>query len=242
MAIKNINLNNQDFEINYEILNPTNQETIVFLHGWGSNKDVMKTAFAKVLKTYKHIYIDMPGFGKSTNEYILTTCDYADILNEFFISLSIDKEETTIAGHSFGGKVATLLSPKHLILLSTAGILEEKSSKVKAKIRFAKIANKLGFSFFSKLFRSKDVESMSENMYSTFKNVVDEDFSQKFKNYNGKTTIFWGKSDTATSIASGKIIHKLISNSRFYDFDGDHYFFLKHAQEIDNILNKNEGK
>ena len=79
-------------------------------------------------------------------------------------------------------------------------------------------------------------------MYSTFKNVVDEDFSQKFKNYNGKTTIFWGKSDTATSIASGKIIHKLISNSRFYDFDGDHYFFLKHAQEIDNILNKNEGK
>ncbi len=236
MAIKNINYRNNDFAINYEIINPQNQKTIIFLHGWGSNKEVMKTAFGGILKDFKHIYIDMPGFGKSTNEYVLTTKDYADILNDFFVSLGIKNEDLTIAGHSFGGKIATLLNPTNLILLSTAGILEQKSPKVKAKIKLAKIANKVGFSFFSKLFRSKDVDKMTENMYSTFKNVVDEDFSEEFKKYSGNAMIFWGRNDTATSLQSGKIIHQLIKNSKFYDFEGDHYFFLKHSKEIEAII------
>jgi len=121
--------------------------------------------------------------------------------------------------------------------------LEEKSKKVKIKIALAKIANKLGVSYFSKLFRSKDVETMSENMYGTFKNVVDEDFSGEFKIYQGKTTIFWGKEDTATSLQSGKTIHQLIKNSQFYDFDGGHYFFLKHSKEIeDKIKQQFDGR
>lgn len=242
MAIKNINLNNQNFEINYEILNPQQKETIVFLHGWGSNKEVMKTAFGDVLSNFKHIYIDMPGFGKSTNNYALTTKNYKDIMEIFLASLSFQTNDLIIAGHSFGGKVATLLNPKHLVLISTAGILEEKTTKVKAKIKLTKLANKIGLSFFSKLFRSKDVHLMSENMYSTFKNVVDENFIKEFQRYSGIATILWGKNDTATSLESGKYIHKLIKNSKFYDFDGDHYFFLKYGKDIENILNKNGEK
>ena len=38
----------------------------------GSNKEIMKQAFGKTLPHYKHIYLDMPGFGKSNNEMILT--------------------------------------------------------------------------------------------------------------------------------------------------------------------------
>jgi pimeloyl-ACP methyl ester carboxylesterase len=238
MAIKNITLDNKTFDINYEILNPQNQTTIVFLHGWGSNKEVMKTAFKETLKDFKHIYIDMPGFGKSTNEYVLTTKNYKDIVEIFLTSLSLQANDLIIAGHSFGGKVATLLKPSHLVLLSSAGILEEKSNKVKAKIKLAKIANKVGFSFFSKLFRSKDVDKMTENMYSTFKNVVDEDFRDEFLNYTKDATIFWGKDDTATSLQSGKTIHQLIKNSKFYDFEGGHYFFLKHSKEIEKIILK----
>ena len=74
MAIKSINYKNKDFELHYEILNPSQSEkTIVFLHGWGSNKEVMKSGFASILKDFRHIYIDMPGFGKSPNEIVLTT-------------------------------------------------------------------------------------------------------------------------------------------------------------------------
>jgi hypothetical protein len=66
--------------------------------------------------------------------------------------------------------------------------------------------NKLGISILSKLFRSKDVNTMSECMYGTFKNVVDEDFRKEFEQYDGNAIIFWGKSDTATSLESGKKI------------------------------------
>ena len=104
--------------INYEIVNNKKEKTIVFLHGWGSNKEVMKSSFSSFLKDFKHIYIDMPGFGKSETNHILTTHDYANIVRVFLIEIlsinSLDNNTLTIAGHSFGGKVATLLNPKNL--------------------------------------------------------------------------------------------------------------------------------
>lgn len=240
MAIKNVNYFDKEFNINYEIVNNTKDDIIVFLHGWGSNKEVMKKAFTSHLKEYKHIYIDMPGFGKSTNEYVLTTKDYANImqifLNELLPKNSIDS--LIIAGHSFGGKVATYLEPKTLVLLSTAGILEEKSFKTKLQIKLAKLFNKTGLKKVTKFLRSKDVENMSQNMYETFKNVVDEDFSQVFENYTKNTIILWGESDTATSLHAGETIHKLIKNSKFKSFVGNHYFFLDNDDLVARDLEK----
>ncbi len=190
----------------------------------------MKTAFSNYLKDFRHIYIDMPGFGKTQNSYVLTTSDYSKAVKEFLKSLNSNC--IAIVGHSFGGKVATLLNPENLVLLSSAGILEQKSAKVKIKIFFAKLLNSLGLRNLTKTFRSKDVEKMSENMYSTFKNVVNEDFSSNFKAFQNNAFIFWGENDTATSLESGKKIAELIKKSSFTSYVGDHYFFLKHAQNI----------
>lgn len=230
MAVKNLVVEDKSFELSYELVNPTKTKDILFLHGWGSNKDVMKTAFSNYLKDFRHIYIDMPGFGKSQNSYVLTTSDYSKIVKEFLKSLNSNC--LVIVGHSFGGKVATLLNPENLVLLSSAGILEQKSTKVKIKIFFAKLLNSLGLRNLTKTFRSKDVEKMSENMYATFKNVVDEDFSSNFKAFSNNALIFWGENDTATSLESGKKIAELIKKSNFTSYVDDHYFFLKHAQNI----------
>ena len=230
MAVKNLVVEDKIFELSYEIVNPTKTKDILFLHGWGSNKDVMKTAFSNYLKDFRHIYIDMPGFGKTQNSYVLTTSDYSKAVKEFLKSLNSNC--IAIVGHSFGGKVATLLNPENLVLLSSAGILEQKSAKVKIKIFFAKLLNSLGLRNLTKTFRSKDVEKISENMYSTFKNVVNEDFSSNFKAFQNNAFIFWGENDTATSLESGKKIAELIKKSSFTSYVGDHYFFLKHAQNI----------
>ncbi len=232
MAVKQLKYKDANFNINYEILNPTKEKTILFLHGWGSNKEIMKQAFGKYLENYKHIYIDMPGFGKSNNELVLTTFEYASIVKEFL--KQIDTQITIALGHSFGGKVATLLNPQKLVLVSSAGIIEDKSAKTLLTIRMAKIFNKFGLGMVTKLLRSKDVNMMSENMYETFKNVVDEDFSNSFLRYEGETFMFWGDKDSATTLSSGHIIHDLISNSKFKVYDGDHYFFLKYAKDIAN--------
>jgi pimeloyl-ACP methyl ester carboxylesterase len=230
LATKNLIVDNKNFDISYEIVNPTAKKDIVFLHGWGSNKDIMKNVFSPYLKDFRHIYIDLPGFGKSLNNYVLTTQDYAKIVDEFLKLLSSSKD--IIAGHSYGGKVAVLLNPKNLVMLSSAGILEKKPFDVKVKIFFAKLFNALGLRGITKRFRSKDVNTMSENMYATFKNVVNEDFSLYFSNFSNNALVFWGEKDTATSLESGKKMASLLKKSTFTSYDGDHYFFAKNAKNI----------
>lgn len=230
MALKIVQYEGKTFDISYEITNQNAKKDIVILHGWGSNKDIMSNVFKKFLPTFRHIYIDLPGFGKSSNEYTLTTNDYVNIVELFLNSINASKD--TIMGHSYGGKVAVKLNPKNLILLSSAGILEEKSTKVKNKIKIAKFFNALGLGKITKVFRSKDVENMSQNMYETFKNVVNEDFTNEFKSFKGKAHIFWGEEDTATSLSSGKKIAELIKNSEFKSYKGNHYFFVENAKDI----------
>jgi pimeloyl-ACP methyl ester carboxylesterase len=230
LATKNLIVDNKNFDVSYEIVNPTAKKDIIFLHGWGSNKDIMKNAFSSYLKDFRHIYIDLPGFGKSLNKYVLTTKDYAKIVDELLKLLLSSKD--VIAGHSYGGKVATLLNPANLVLLSSAGILEEKPLDVKVKIFFAKVFNALGLRAVTKRFRSKDVNTMSENMYATFKNVVNEDFTSYFSDFSNNALVFWGEKDTATSLQSGKKMASLLKKSTFTSYDGDHFFFVRNAKNI----------
>jgi len=236
MASKEISYKNSTFNISYEILNPSQQESILILHGWGSNKEIMKQAFCKTLPEYKHIYVDMPGFGKSNNEIVLETSDYANIIKEFLVKIAV--EPKIAMGHSFGGKVSTLLATPCLVLLSSSGILVPKQFKVRLKIALFKFLKPFGLDRLHQLFVSDDAKGMSQAMYETFKNVVNEEFETNFSASQSQALLFWGKEDTATPLWSGEKIAEMISKSEFYPLDGDHFFFLSHspfiAQTISN--------
>lgn len=237
MASKQLKYNGKFFTIAYDIVNPQMTKSIVILHGWGSNKEIMKQAFGKYLADFKHVYIDMPGFGASSSpEFVLESSDYANIIKIFLNELGVEAD--IIAGHSFGGKVATLLKPKCLVLLSSAGIVVPKPLSVKAKIAITKIFKALGVGKITSIFVSSDAKGMSHEMYETFKNVVNEDFEHNFVDYKGKALLFWGKSDTATPLWTAKKIQDIIKGSHLFSFEGDHFFFLKHSQKIaQNIEN-----
>ena len=213
MAQRRIEYQGECFELSYErrkplhidIIESSSIPMILFLHGWGSNKDVMKIAFNQCFAEYE------------------------------LINLAPTTEDSIVVGHSFGGKVGVLCKPKELILLSSAGIRVPKSLKVRFKIMTAKIMGKLGLSKFNKIFRSSDVKTMNEGMYQTFKNVVDEDFSLEFSAYKGKTSIFWGKDDNVTPLFCGKKIAELMAKSRFFVLEGDHYFFLKQGAKVEQL-------
>ncbi|SFV90878.1 2-hydroxy-6-oxohepta-2,4-dienoate hydrolase [hydrothermal vent metagenome] len=227
MASKDIPYNNHTYTLSYEIVNPSCEAVLLVLHGWGSKKEIMKQAFGKVLLEYRHIYLDLPGFGNSSNDTVLQTQDYAAIVKQFLETLGVTP--AIVMGHSFGGKVATLLNPPCLVLLSSSGILVPKPFGVRAKIALTKILRPLGFGKLSRLFASKDVEGMSHEMYETFKNVVNEEFEHNFSKVSGKALLFWGKADTATPLWTAKKIDTLIDNSSLYPLEGDHFFFLHHV-------------
>ena len=236
MALKEIEFREKKFKLSYEIINPSEEEVVLILHGWGSNREIMKQAFGKELKAYKHIYLDMPGFGASSNALVLTTKDYAEIIKLFMRSLNV--EPKIVMGHSFGGKVSTLLESPYLVLLSSAGVITEKPWSVKLKIATFKFLKPLGMKRVRELFVAPDAQGMSHEMYETFKNVVDEDFESEFEKSTSRALCFWGIEDTATPLYTGTKISKLIKNSKFYPLEGDHFFFLQHAKYIASEIEK----
>ena len=230
MALKSIQYNQHTFDISYEIVNPDAKVDCIVLHGWGSNKNLMKQTFSPYMRGFRHIYIDLPGFGNSTCSAALTTADVARIVELFMIHINASKD--IILGHSFGGKVALLLEPKVLVLVASAGIYRKKSLKVQAKIVAFKALKVFGFSKFRSLFVADDAKELSEYMYQSFKNVVNEDFSDEFAKFEESALLFWGKEDAATPLESAKKIQHLIPNSQLEVYEGDHYFFMKNAQDI----------
>ena len=227
MASRSIRHPKGVFELSYEMLNPSAEPTILWLHGWGSHKELMRQAFGGTLPGWRHLYLDMPGFGRSPNDRFLTTEEYAQIVRSFLEELGI--EPAVIAGHSFGGKVATLLDPPCLVLLSSSGVLVPKPFSVRAKIALFKLLRPLGFGKLRSLFASKDVQGMNPGMYETFKGVVNEEFEHRFSKVSGKALLFWGESDTATPLWTGERIAGLIPDAAFVPMKGDHYFFLDRA-------------
>ena len=236
MAVKSIQFNQHTLDISYEILNPDAKIDLIILHGWGSNKNLMKQSFSPYMDSFRHIYIDLPGFGNSTCNLALHTKDYARIVELLMIHMNASKD--IILGHSFGGKVALLLEPKILVLVASAGIYIPKSIKVRAKILLFKMLKSFGLTKFREFFVADDAKKLSEPMYETFKNVVDEDFSDEFSKYSGKALLCWGKDDTATPLSSGVKIEKLIKDSKLVVYEGDHYFFLNNTKDISENIEK----
>ncbi len=225
-----------EYKISYEIVKSANSApTILVLHGWGANKELMKNTFCGHLNGVNQIYIDLPGFGASNEpKNPLNSHQYAEVIKAFLDEIKISPQ--MIMGHSFGGKIAVLLNPPQLILLSSAGILSEKSFKIKAKIAIFKLLKSLGFGSFWRLFASSDANKMNRNMYETLKIVIAEDFSPIFASFSGEALIFWGDKDAATPLKSGQIIAQKIAKNSFYELSGDHFFFLNHAKFIADII------
>ncbi len=234
MALKSISYKEHIFDISYEIYNPAAKTDFIVLHGWGSNKNLMKQSFTPYMKDFRHIYIDLPGFGNSTTSMVLTTKDVAAILDLFLKEIGAKKE--IVLGHSFGGKVGLLLNPQMLVLVASAGIYREKPTSVKLKITLFKFLKLFGLTKFRSLFVADDAKELSHEMYETFKKVVNEDFSQEFANYNGRALLFWGEEDTATPLSSAQKIDQLIKNSILEVYSGDHYFFMQNAMDISHKI------
>lgn len=236
MAVKSIVYNQHTFDISYEIVNPNEKVDLIILHGWGSSKSLMKQSFESTMNGFRHIYIDLPGFGKSTCSVALKTNDYARIVELLLIHLNASKD--IVLGHSFGGKVGLLMDPNILVLVASAGIKVPKSLGVKLKIAVFKLFKSLGLSKLRGMFVADDAKDLSEYMYQTFKNVVDEDMSDQFARFDKKALLFWGKEDTATPLSSAQKIDELMKDSKLEVYDGDHYFFMNHSKDIAQKIEK----
>jgi pimeloyl-ACP methyl ester carboxylesterase len=102
-------------------------ETLIFLHGLGSNLQAWQKTIAGLKKDYRCVALDLPGYGKSSKgDYAFGMTFFANQVAAFIEELGL--EEVTLVGHSMGGQVALALALqepeylKRLVLAAPAGL------------------------------------------------------------------------------------------------------------------------
>lgn len=237
----------EDITIYYEKYGNKNQ-TLLILPGWGNNR-ITFNYLINELKDYFTIYIlDYPGFGNSTfPNRDLTIYDYANIINQFIIKLNINNP--ILIGHSFGGRIISLLKIKYkkLLLIDVAG-LNHFNLKLFLKQKIYKLLKKLSFIFNKKLkkkylnflfnkFSSKDYKNLNKNLLKTFQNIIHEDLSKYYQNINVETLILWGELDEITPLKDGIKLNKLIKNSTLIKIENTNHFpYLEKKYLVTKII------
>ena len=229
----------------------TGKNTILILPGWGDTRRTFDYLI-DYLKNYFTIYIlDYPGFGKSTFKDSLNIYEYSDIINEFVNKLNL--ENSILIGHSFGGRIISLLTTKYnipykkIILINVAG-LKEHSIKLFFKTIIYKLLKKLKYLLPNKLkikyqqylfnkFASSDYKNLNKDLYKTFQNVVKVNLKQYYKKITIDTLILWGDQDTITPINMAYKLNKLIKNSYLIKLSNLHHFpFLENPYLVSQII------
>ena len=246
--------NRDDYSIYYEKYGEKDK-VILILPGWGDTRKTF-TYLINYLKDNFTIYIlDYPGFGNSPfPSKDLTIYDYTNIIRDFMT----DKKITNpiIIAHSFGGRIATLLSGYYkekidkLIMIDIAGIKRKKSFFLWLKEKLYKLLKLIKYILpkklkdkyhqqLLKLFGSTDYKTLPNKMYQTFKNIISEDLKYYLPYIEQETLIIWGKKDKATPLKDGSLINKKIKNSALIIYkQASHFSYLEYPLLTSRIIEK----
>lgn len=222
---------------------------VLFLHGWGDNKETFSTLSNELSGSYHVVSVDLPGFGATEAPSTAWGLDdYCIWVANFIKKLKVDSVYAVI-GHSNGGAIAIkslsgqYIDSKKLILLASSGIRTKDSVKKIINNMIAKIGKAITI-FLPKnqkqILRRKMYRSMGSDitvaphMEETFKNVVAEDIVAQTKNINIPTLIIYGDDDTYTPPEFGRELSENIKDSKLIIVPNAGHFIQKDAPEVVN--------
>lgn len=216
------------------------KKVIVFLHGWGCDKENLRGVYLPLCDDLRIISVDLPGFGKSERpKETWGSLDYAKDIADFLRSYGIEKY--SLFGHSFGGKIAFLIAylfpnnVEKLILMSANVLRNHRSFNWYLKVGCYKLTKFFMNAFCSpekvekwkKHFGSDDYKN-SEGMRDILVKEVNEDFSSLLWQIKAPVFLYWGKKDTATPVwMANKLKRMLPDCGMFIVNNGTHYPFLQ---------------
>lgn len=232
----------QDIKINY-IRYGKGKDTIVLLHGWGQNIEMMKMVADPFESDYDIIIIDLPGHGKSEEpKRVYTLYDFVDCVKSLLDSLNI--KNPILIGHSFGGKIsllyASMYEVKKLILFGSPFKCEIK--KISLKTKMLKTAKKIpGLNkleeFAKKHIGSTDYKNASPLMRQILVEHVNLDITDDVKKIKCPTLILWGTLDDAVPVERAYELENLISDAGVVIYENcTHYAYLERLGQTISVL------
>lgn len=229
--------------INYKIKrNGNGNNFVLLLHGWGGSiisfEGLENYLFNQGFST---INLDFPGFGNSEipNENFKLE-DYATIIKELLDYEQITK--TNIVCHSFGGRVALLLSSTtnlvdKMILVDSAGLKPKFNFIRWLKIRIFKLKrflnNKFHLNFNLDKYGSDDYKVLPNEMKHIFNNIVNTDLTPNLNKIETPCLIVWGDKDRSTPLYMAKKLNKKIKNSKLKIYrNSGHFSYLENFEDF----------
>ena len=241
----NMVFNYNGVKINYKIVEADKEgntkECVLLLHGWGCDANVF-TSFVSLMPNKRFLLLDFPPFGKSNIEPVnWNIFTYANMVESLCKYCGIEKVD--VIGHSFGGRVAIILSAlrpyliNKCILVDSAGLKPKRSFKYYYKLISYKIAKKIGFVLSDA--GSQDYKELSCEMKQVFKNIVNQYLDDYLPLIKKKTLIIYGKNDKETPIYMAKRLHKKIYGSKLEIIDdAGHFCFLDNLLTFYRLVDK----
>ena len=234
--IKNIDINYIDYG--------EGEKTLVLLHGWGQNIEMMKPVGDRLSRQYRIIIVDLPGFGLSEEpKEVLTIYDYVECIKELLDALKI--KNPILIGHSFGGKISLAYASKYQVekLITFGSPFKKEIKKLSLKTKLLKKLKKVpGLnkleSFAKKHLGSTDYREASELMRKIMVEHVNLDITEEVKKIKCPTLLIWGTNDEAVSINDAYELEKLITDAGVVEYPGcSHYAYLERLDQTVNVLN-----
>ena len=232
-----------DVNINYIDYGKEKAQTIILLHGWGQNIQMMQGIGNQFQKDYRIVIVDLPGFGNSEEpKYAWQVLDYVNCIRKLVENLEITNP--IIIGHSFGGRIGLLYASMYrvnkLICLASPYKKEIQNVSLKTKVlKFAKkvpVVNKLE-DFAKKHIGSTDYKNASKMMRDILVNTVNLDMTEDVKKITCPTLLIWGTMDKAVSINDAYELEKLIKDCGLVTYEGcSHYAYLERFDQTIRVL------
>ena len=234
-------MNFHDVDINYIRYGNNKGDTIVLLHGWGQNIDMMRPLGNYLEDNFNILIIDLPGFGGSSEpKYAWSLTDYVEAVREVIKHERI--KNPIIMGHSFGGKLAILYASmydtKKLVLFASPINHNHKISmktKVLKSIKKLPMMDKIGEKM-KKYIGSTDYKKSSPIMREILVNHVNTDIYDELEKVAAPTLIVWGSGDVTVDPSVAYEIDSKIKDSGVVMLPGTHYAYLENLNRVVSIL------
>lgn len=230
-------------DINYVDYGNNKKGTIVLLHGWGQNIEMMDMLGKPFQEEYRIVIIDFPGFGKSPQpSEAWGVEEYTSCLFTFLKSLKV--ENPIIIGHSFGGRVAICYAGKYgakkvMLLASPFRPSQKKPSKktkIYKKVKNIKVLKPLA-NYLKKKWGSEDYNNASKIMRGCLVKVVNEDLTEFAKKIKCPVVLIYSDLDEAVPLEEGKELEKLIPDAGLIIYEGyTHYGYLENLNQTLAII------
>lgn len=229
--------------INYIFHDNKKDITLVLLHGWGQNIEMMQPISNRYEKYFNILIIDLPGFGKSSEPpHSWTVYEYVEAIHKLIEELNIKK--VILIGHSFGGRLSLIYSSKYkvekLICFACPYIKEIKKLPIKTKIY--KGLKKIFFlrpiaNIMKNFIGSTDYKNASEIMRGVLVQSINVDMINDIKKIKCPTLLIWGSLDTAVPLKRAYELEKLIPDCGVVVYEGaTHYAYLEKINEVTLVL------